>query len=195
MRRVALICGLSGFVILVSGCGTSTPTQMALPDSHHSYPEHLVFTGQLRGALTSGVNAQSIQHAQPDPNWDFGVFKQTSCAMYTLGDDSNGGVGAGTSEWEADIYGTVSRTPVVLRLSLEDVSPPGYHEATPNSNPGSSDGEALLQLVNGQDEYTAAYGSSFTVNHDQTSGMLNISFTDTPQAPGTVTVRGRWRCA
>ena len=50
-------------------------------------------------------------------------------------------------------------------------------------------------LVNGQDEYTAAYGSLFTVRRDQTSGTLNISFTDSPQAPGAVSVRGSWRCA
>ena len=48
---------------------------------------------------------------------------------------------------------------------------------------------AVVQaLVNGQDEYTAAYGS-VSGQTDQTSGTLNISFTDSPQAPGAVSVR------
>jgi hypothetical protein len=53
--RSGLIAGLlAGAVIMVSSCGTSTPTETALPDSHQSYPEHLVLKGQLKGTLAGG---------------------------------------------------------------------------------------------------------------------------------------------
>lgn len=65
--RTALIPASLFGVALVSECGTSTPTQTALPDSHQTYSEYLVFKGQLRGTLTVGINAQGVQHAQPDP--------------------------------------------------------------------------------------------------------------------------------
>ena len=65
--RTALIPASLFDVALVSGCGTSTPTQTALPDSHQTYSEYLVFKGQLRGTLTVGINAQGVQHAQPYP--------------------------------------------------------------------------------------------------------------------------------
>ncbi len=47
--RTALISASLFGVALVSGCGTSTSTQTALPDSHQTYSEYLVLKGQLRG--------------------------------------------------------------------------------------------------------------------------------------------------
>jgi hypothetical protein len=141
------------------------------------------------------VNAHGVQHSQPDPNWDWGVFRQTSCAIYALGDDNTGGADAGTREWEADIYGMAGRTRVLLRLSLEGTSPPGRHDVMPDNVPGSSDGEAILQTANGKTEYIGSYGSWFRVNHDQASGKLYLTLGLNGQYPGAETVKGTWRCA
>ena len=196
--KSVLIIAIAGAILyFIVGSNHSTPTEKALPDSNRSYPEHLVLKGQFAGTLDAGINAQGVQHAQPDPQWDACPFKQTSCAIYKLGNDA--GTVGGASEWQADIYGFVSRNPIVLRLSLEDTPPQGHHDALPRNVLGSTDGQVLLQSANGStdNEYTAGYeSSSFTINKDQTSGTLSVTLWDgQDQNSDMETIKGTWRCA
>ncbi|MFJ4517452.1 hypothetical protein [Streptomyces sp. NPDC088816] len=196
MRRFSLVCAVS-VVLLTVACTSNTPTERARQDSGQTLPQHLKLTGLLMGTLTSGLNAQGVIHAEPEPiAGDDALFRQTSCAEFKLGDDAS--PAQGTPEWEADIYGVVAGQKVALRLTVEDGAVPGDHPIENGRRPGQNSAQAVLDTSGNLHLHypVVGSGSALHVDADGHSGTLRLFLTDAPWSPHVKEeVSGQWRCA
>lgn len=176
-----------------------TPTMKAAADNGQTLPEQLTFKGVITGKLTTALNAQGIKHAQADPqpnSTEGGMFLQTSCSIYKLGDEAGAPV-SGTPEWEADIYGQLDGKSVTLRISTEDGTVAGKHDL--DSRGGSAfphTVQAYIDTPSSHDLYYPDPDSTVMINPDLRSGTIHLVAGDMPDnGDAKETVDGIWRCA
>lgn len=189
-------------VVLISGCTQNDASYLLQTPVATLAPltEHLVFTGDISGTVTTGINARPLSHENPISDTTGQPARFTQCSDFNvpeLGD---------TRDYVAVIRGAVVSQQYVVEVEINEDDPaytkPGTKLLPGVTNTGGSVG--VFEIGGNNRSWQQVYGPSsqepavIVLNADQKSGTVDawMASSDLSQKDATATLhlRGDWRC-